>query len=213
MVLTIDFIARSFSKFNDEYFDGRLKTPVFEIMHTKRLLGQCKWDNRGSKRMNYRIRISDYYQRDEKQYQNTILHEMIHLFMRQNDIKDTRTHHGQVFYRYADFINEYGWNIARTDDIRGLDINTSEVITYYLAAFRDKNGKYFLMRYNPKYKSVFIKRFTRYNDYYMDVVWFTSEDNAKYAMFSECRKSVRGFYISKQEYYTLKEKYAVREAV
>lgn len=213
MELTIKFIEDAFHKFNAEYFNGELKTPRFEIMHTKSLLGQCHWDKVNGKRTNYLIRVSDYYKRNERGYHNTILHEMIHLLIRQKNIKDTRTHHGQVFYRYADFINSYGWNVARTDSVKGLELNTDKVITYHMVAFKDKKGKYFLMRYKPYARNYFISKFVRSKDYYQDLIWFTSTENTKYGHFSECIRGVRGFYIDKKEYEALRALYAVREAV
>lgn len=213
MVLTIKFIEDSFKRFNEEFFNGTLRKPAFKIMHTKSLLGQCAWKREQGRPMRYCIRISDYYKRDEKQYQNTIIHEMIHLFIRQNNIRDTRAHHGKAFYKYADFINGYGWNIARTDDISGLDINVDKTITYHLAAFRDEKGKYFLFRYNPKYERYFLTRFQRKAWHYQDVFTFTSTDNRKYAKYTNCRKSVRGYYITKAEYENLKTEHKLRLAV
>lgn len=212
-MITIQFIERNFDKFNSEYFNNELVKPAFEIMHTKSLLGQCKWDRRNGKRVNYRIRISDFFVRTEKDYQNTILHEMIHLFIRQKDIKDTRAHHGKVFYEYADFINQYGWNIARTDSVSGCEISDKETVTYYLVAFKDSRDKYFLMRYDPTRKGGYLKKFAKYSYHYKMPVWFTSTDNRKYASFTKCRTGVRGRFITEQEYLSLKERYAVREAV
>ena len=213
MVLTIKFIEDNFDKFNGEFFNGKLKKPEFEIMHTKSLLGQCTWDNKNGKRINYRIRISDYYKRDEKQYQNTLIHEMIHLFIRQNNIKDTRKHHGKVFYKYANFINGYGWDISRTDDIGGLDINVEGTITYNLAAFRDEKGRYFIFRYNPKFAGYYLTKFQRSRWHYQNVFTFTSTNNKKYAKFTCCRQSVRGYYLTKAEFEELKDKYKEKLAV
>lgn len=207
MTLTIDFIANSFKQFNDEYFNGELNTPVFEIMSTKNLLGQCCW------KPTFRIRISNYYRRSEKEYQNTILHEMIHLFIRQKGIKDTRTHHGRVFYKYADFINGYGWNIARTDSVAGVGVDEKYKTTYHMIAFKDDKGRYFLFRYNPDKYTYYVHKLARYKHHYQEPIWFTSKDDKKYGHYSACRNSVRGFFITEREYSSLKQLYAVRKAV
>ena len=84
MVLTISFIADNFSKFNKEYFEGKLKTPTFEITHVKSYLGQYHWKY---DKFNYTydgrrtiiesvIRISDRYDRNETEYRQTILHSI-----------------------------------------------------------------------------------------------------------------------------------------
>lgn len=212
MTLNIEFIESNFDRFNRQYFNNELVKPAFEIMHTKSLLGQCKWKNVNGQRRNYRIRISDYFASPEKQYQNTILHEMIHLYIRQKGIKDTNRHHGAVFYSHADRINRDGWHISRTDSVEGLDLTSDEVFTYHLIAFRDELERYFLMAYNPKYKYDFQRRFSRYPNHYQDAVWFTSTDNKKYASLTQCRKSIRGRFITKNVYDSIAEENKMRIA-
>lgn len=212
MALSIEFIESNFDRFNKDYFNGELKKPRFEIMHTKSLLGQCKWDNVCGEKRNYRIRVSDYYAFSDSGYQNTILHEMIHLYIRQKGIKDTRRHHGAVFYHHADRINKHGWHISRTDSVRGLDLTSDEVKTYHLITFKDGRGRWFLMAYNEKYRYYFERLFNKHASYYTDVVWFTSTDNKKYASLTQCRSSVRGRFIPKSEYEDIIESISVRRA-
>lgn len=213
MEITINFIEKNFVRFNKEYFHNELDMPRFEIMHTRKLLGQCKWDNSHGKRINYRIRITDYFDFDEKKYQNILLHEMIHLFIRQKDIKDTRRHHGQVFYDYARLINEFGWNISRTDSIEGIDLASDEVKTYHLITFKDSKGKFFLMAYNPKYRAYFERLFNRHANYYTNVLWFTSTDSKKYASLTLCRSSIRGRFISEKVYNEIADMFEIRLVV
>lgn len=212
--LTLQFISDSFNRFNVEYFEGKLNVPTFEIMHTKSVLGQCTWKwNRnyftGEKTpYAFRIRISNMFNRTEVDYQNTILHEMIHLYIRQNNIKDTNKHHGKVFYSIADRINRQGgWHIARTDSVAGCGLsNRWDKKTFYLAAFKDgNNGKYFIFGMNKNYLEYYKRYFQNYPKHYLDAVVFTSTDDTKYAHFSECRRGIRGYYISKEEYISAKE--------
>lgn len=208
MVLTLDFIAQSFHKFNKEYFDGKLETPRFEITNVKSYLGQYHWKYApdGSLKDNI-IHISKMFDRSETDYQNTIIHEMIHQYIRQNHIKDTRRHHGRVFNSIADRINSQGgWHIARTDSVAGCGLtDKSSVHTYYIGCFLSGTaGKYFRFRINPRYIEYYKGIFDKYPKHYKNVFIYTSTDDKTYAHYSQCHSSVRGYYISKEEYDQLK---------
>ena len=102
MELTIDFIADNFQMINELYFNNELETPRFEITHVKSYLGQYHWQyDMFGEFMDSVIRISDMFDRTEEDIINTIAHETIHLYIRQHHIKDTRPHHGKVFYSIA----------------------------------------------------------------------------------------------------------------
>ena len=209
MVLTIGFISENFHKFNKEYFNDELQTPTFEITRVKSYLGQYHWKyGFDGDLIENVIRISKMFDRSETDYQNTIIHEMIHLYIRQNHIKDTRRHHGRVFNSIADRINRQGgWHIARTDSVEGCGLtDKSSVQTYYIGCFYSgSRRKYFKFRINEKYLDYYKDKFDKYPKHYQDVFVFTSKDDKKYAHYSACYKSVRGYYISKEEYDTLKE--------
>ena len=209
MVLTIGFISENFHKFNKEYFNDELQTPTFEITRVKSYLGQYHWKyGFDGDLIENVIRISNMFDRNETDYQNTIIHEMIHLYIRQNHIKDTRRHHGRVFNSIADRINRQGgWHIARTDSIEGCGLtDKSSVQTYYIGCFfSGKTGKYFKFRINPKYLDYYKDMFNEYPKHYKNPFIYVSTDDKMYAHYSSCYKSVRGWYISKEEYYTLKE--------
>lgn len=206
MVITIAFIESSFAKFNHMYFNNSLRTPKFEIMHTKSLLGQfCfRYDD-------YKIRISNYYARSEQDYNNTIIHEMIHQYIRQNKIRDTRPHHGRVFNEWADKINRLGgWHIARTDSVEGLGLaNNADKKTYNVMAFQSPKG-YFLCVLNKKYISDYRLRIQKNSSWYTNHIIFTSTDDKKFANFSACRSSVRGRFITKEEFDNLFNAYGKR---
>ena len=209
MNLTLDFIAQKFHKFNKEYFNGELQTPTFEITRVKSYLGQYHWRYNfdGSLHENV-IRISNMFDRNETDYCNTIIHECIHLYIRQNHIKDTRKHHGRVFNSIADRINRQGgWHIARTDSVEGCGLtDKTSIKIYYIGCFYSgKAGKHFKFRINPKYLDDYKRRFDQYPKHYQDVFVFTSNDDKTYAHYSQCHSAVRGWYISKKEFDTLRE--------
>lgn len=202
--LTIEMISENFKVINKLYFNNELQTPRFEITSVKNYLGQysCKYRQDGTL-LDSVIRISDMFDRTESDICNTIAHECIHLYIRQNHIKDTRPHHGKVFNRIADRLNhEGGFHIARTDSVEGCGLrDKTKVKTYYIVCFKIRD-KYFLFRVNKNYVEFHMKRFER-NNYY-DVFMFKSCDDKRFAHCRECRNGVWGNYISHAEFDQLK---------
>ena len=195
MELTIDFIADNFQMINELYFNNELETPRFEITHVKSYLGQYHWQY-------------DMFDRTEKDIINTIAHETIHLYIRQNHIKDTRPHHGKIFYSIADRLNrEGGFHIARTDRIDGCGLrDKTKKETYYIACFKSgSSGKYFKFGINKNYLKYYFNKFETYTSHYQNVFVFSSTDDKKYAHYTKCRKSVRGYYIDSDEFNNLRE--------
>lgn len=208
MELTIDYLSEMFDSFNKEYFNNGLQKPNFEITHVKSYLGQydCQkfWD--GSLLWHV-IRISDRYDRSEEDVCNTLIHEMIHLYIAQNNIRDTRPHHGKVFYGIADRINkEGGWHIARCNSVDGCGLRNNEHKTFYVCCFYIFSKKsYYRFAINKNYIEYYKSLFNKYLHYYQEPIIFTSTDDKAYAHYRECRKSVRGYYIDKEEYNHIKE--------
>lgn len=203
--LTTQWMSDTFDKYNKAYWQGKLRKPEFSICRTKTILGQFRFSYG-----QWLIRISDKFDRTEKEYTNTLLHEMIHLYIRQNKLKDTSRHHGRIFYEEADRINQYGWHISRTDSVAGCGLTDKTSAEYHMATFKDKNGRYFLMGMNDKKVSYFKSRFSKYPDYYKEWFTFTSHDDAKYANFTKCVKACRGRFISKDEFMKLKKEYNIK---
>jgi hypothetical protein len=46
----------------------------------------------------------------------------------------------------------------------------------------------------------YLTRFERYPEHYKNVIVYKSTDDKKFAHYTQCYKSVRGYYISKKEY-------------
>lgn len=203
MALTIKFLTDSFKTFNSLYFNNELLTPRFEITHVKSYLGQYHWKYSYDSRifLDSVIRISDYYMRDETELHQTLLHEMIHLYIRQNEIRDTRPHHGRVFYAVADRLNrEGGFHIARTDSVVGCGLrDKSKNNKYVVGCFKSMNGKYFSFVMNEKYVSEYKTRFNN-SSYYKDAFIFVTDDDKSFAHYTKCRGRIRGFYIDEETF-------------
>jgi hypothetical protein len=210
MELTIKFISDNFNVINELYFNNELKTPKFEINHLKKCLGQYHW-----KRNTYTgillesvIRISDFYDRTEDDIVNTIAHEMIHLYIRQNNIRDTRPHHGRVFNQIADRLNrEGGFHIARTDSVEGCGFrDKTKKREFYVGLFYcGRLRKYFSFVMNKNYVEYYKKVFNWYPHHYQQPIIFKSTDDKAWAHYPQCRRRVSGYTIDKDTYDYYKE--------
>lgn len=94
MIANIDFISKTFDKLNAKFFNGKLPRVSFELSNRKRAIGDFNWVTRT-------IRISTFFDRSEFEHENTILHEMCHLWQYENYGK---CDHGKTFRIIANII-------------------------------------------------------------------------------------------------------------
>lgn len=191
MTITISYLSERFDKYNNLYFGGKLRKPTFRIKHTKCALGSFS-------PMDFKIEISDYYIRESKDYDNTLIHEMIHLYQCQFKTEDRS--HGKVFKRECARINRYGWSLSRVDHKR-YDINpkynrlanmvrktsTTYNVCYY---YCETNNKYFIF-------VICDSNLERYRDYFKKSnikATFVKSRNSYFESFPKCRSRVRGYY-------------------
>ena len=119
MTITIKEIGEQFDKWNKTIFNNELPVPAFELMQTKRMLGQFKWQRISHDQLGYTIRISTFYDRPMASYIDTIVHEMLHYYIKFKGIKDTSSH-GREWKRMAAKISsKYGLTITRTNPAGG----------------------------------------------------------------------------------------------
>lgn len=122
MALTIDILHAWFRQFNADYFGDELPVPRIALSKARTRLGTMSYRRvRKLLRWTYTdftIRISTYYECSEREYQETLLHEMIHYYIAYKNISDTSSH-GKVFRQIMQQLNnEHGWNITITSSMR-----------------------------------------------------------------------------------------------
>ena len=119
MIITIPEIKREFDKWNGIIFNNELPCPSFELMQTKRTLGQFKWRKIGKDKLGYTIRISVFYDRPFEYYVDTIVHEMLHYYIKFKGIRDTSSH-GRIWKeKAAEISRKYNLTITRTNPAGG----------------------------------------------------------------------------------------------
>ena len=119
MTITIKEIGEQFDKWNKTIFNDELPVPAFELMQTKRMLGQFKWQRISRDQLGYTIRISTFYDRPMASYIDTIVHEMLHYYIKFKGIKDTSSHGREWKSMAAKISRKYGLTITRTNPAGG----------------------------------------------------------------------------------------------
>ena len=98
-------LKADFDMINDLMFDGKLKPVKLRIMSTKNVVGLLSFegfaeiDGKTSKILCSKVKdigISDFYDMERQEYLNVLAHEMIHLWMVQNNL-DEKDPHGPIF--------------------------------------------------------------------------------------------------------------------
>lgn len=203
MQIDTEWIAVNFDRFNKENFGGRLTPPKFSVNNARTRLGSMafKWKRSLFKRetYDYVIRLSNYYDIPEVEFQNVLLHEMIHYYIAVNRFKDDSVH-GTMFRSIAQRINKQGWNIVVRTDTRKWPVaerNRKKVITRkrIVLAASTTDGKYFLSVIGPGSVRKVKLQIAR-TPQIREARWFESSDDY-FQQFSQCR-TLRGRIVAKE---------------
>lgn len=90
------WMKSQFVAFNRRYFQTRLPLPQFRVSNARTFLGNMRWreDRIRHKYYDFKLTMSVYYDLEEKELQNVMLHEMIHYYIAYHHLKDTSPHGG-----------------------------------------------------------------------------------------------------------------------
>ena len=114
-VITQERCEERFDLYRND-FEGNLPWPVFETKKTFNFIGQFFYVpiKKGKKNTikNATIIFSEYFDfTDDRVFDSTLVHEMIHYYMKMYNIKDNDDH-GDKFLSYAKYFNEkYNLNV------------------------------------------------------------------------------------------------------
>lgn len=191
-----------FDIFNRTYFQGELPTPRLALSKARTRLGSmsCKrrFTSQGSKTFDYAIHISTYYQQTERQYQNVLLHEMIHYYISYKGIKDTAPH-GQVFHSMMTTLNgKHGWEISVRSKMTETEYNAEYPNTkpYLVLVVETVEEQLFISVVNIKYTYDIQQQVNKFNEI-KHHQWYIST-NTYFHHFPAVR-SLRGKKISAEE--------------
>lgn len=149
MIPDLSFVKNSFKKFNTEIFKSQLPEPVFRLTRAKTFRGKLKYKIErslsGRKNKDFELRISISFDLEEHVWEDVVIHEMIHLYIAANHIKDTSSH-GPVFKKMMHSINrEFGRAIVvsvRTTASQALSDNADKRLrAHYICIAKFKDGR------------------------------------------------------------------------
>jgi hypothetical protein len=206
MVVTRNWIVENYNKYNDLIFLGALpKIDVLhfnvEVNHSKCAFGLCCTRYRNGKVLSRTIKMSNYLDRTEADLVDTLVHEMIHLYIGVKNMKDTSPH-GVIFKRIMRELNaKYDLHMSvrkKTDITEGrpnIANPTNEVSTIFTLECKD--GRYFISKANEKYINSIDREAKRWSGC-KDIRWYKSKD----PIFNEWAKvrKLRGQVVSKDKF-------------
>lgn len=127
-------LNRLFDLFNEKYYSGQLRKPVIAAQtnggrgRKRYSMGWCTcdkvWKDHSTNDYYYEITIcSEYLYRSVNEICSTLLHEMVHLYCNEQEIKDTsrgNTYHNKRFKEIAEshglivsYDERIGWSISQ----------------------------------------------------------------------------------------------------
>lgn len=106
---TVPYIRQKFDAFNRLCFEGKLPEPPITLSHAKGFVGICRFKKRrrwdGSVECyDFRLSMNERMDLPEAEWEDTILHEMIHYYIGINQLRDTSAH-GRLFRQMMESIN------------------------------------------------------------------------------------------------------------
>ena len=146
-----------FEELNRAYFGSKLPMPRLALSRASTRLGSMSFCQRRrlfkTELYGFTIRISTYYNQDQRGYRTVLLHEMIHYYIAFMRIADTSPH-GPAFKKIMNWLNaKHGWDISVSSKLRR-EARMHPAVggkTYLVLALAMKNGDKFLSVVNPAY--------------------------------------------------------------
>lgn len=133
MIPNEQWVTEKFRFYNAKYFNGKLPFPTFRVIPLpSRKLGEYFLDGKYNpfnhkifsiRNKNGVLSISNKYSRSEKDWENTLIHEMIHMYIQRVMLYYPSDAHGKEFQSLANRINQDGWNISEKNDINATMTN------------------------------------------------------------------------------------------
>lgn len=203
MKATMGFVKSKYIEFNELIFDRKLpEIPVY-INKSRTMMGVLRYEKRRNwlgkiEYKNFRIYISSYYDLPEKEIEDTLIHEMIHLFINYNRIKDSSSH-GPVFRRMMLDINKkFGRKItvSHKSDLKLLD-SDDHCKPHYICETIWKNDKRYITCVAQSKLFEFNEFFHRQSDC-ICIRWWFSKDSY-FNRYPSCR-TPKLYKISEEDY-------------
>ena len=119
MEITVDIVREKFKEYNKKFFNNELIMPEIRLLKSYLTCGyfSCKKIIGKRKLKGQRLEISCYYDWDENNLKNVIIHEMIHYYLACKHIDNELSHRDAFIKMSKEFNEKYGMNITEIVDI------------------------------------------------------------------------------------------------
>ena len=108
MVPTLSFVAETFHRYNALIFGAALPLPRFVLTRARTFQGKLVFRRRRTSRgmvcEDFEMRVSTLFDQTEEEWEDVVIHEMIHLHVAASGLRDSSAH-GPVFRRIMTEIN------------------------------------------------------------------------------------------------------------
>jgi hypothetical protein len=208
MNITEDYLKEKFTEYNVKYFNGKLELPRITLTTSRTQLGLMKCKrypiSSGLKASDFEIRISTYYDLSEKDVQNVLVHEMIHLFISSSGLIDISPH-GNIFHAIMDSLNHnFGLQIHVSENGRiARQVSRIPFKEHIILAIMIRRYGCFLSVINKKYAINIAKQIKDLVDVEI-CEWFISED--EYFSNYPVVRTLRGIHVSKEKFDDMRQK-------
>ena len=181
----LEFIENRFNTFNTLCFNGELKPLPIRLSDAKSYIGKVVYRYKrqllGRKHYyDFRMLINTRIDMDEREWEDTILHEMIHYYILSHQMEDSSSH-GVIFCRMMNDINrQYGRHITISKHLTESEkeqLAGTKTTLHVFALVSTKDGKE-LIKVVPRIKSrvVEMNRRLKAIDDIQSVRWYYSSD-------------------------------------
>ena len=110
MMLTLEFLNQKFDELNELCFGGALPKVSIRLSKARTYLGQLGFKRKRplfgkTQYYDFVLRISTRLEQTEEEIIDTLLHEMIHLYIASHQLKDSSSH-GKIFRQMMNDLNQ-----------------------------------------------------------------------------------------------------------
>lgn len=146
MTPSLSFITSAFHKFNALLFGAALPVPKFTLTKARTFQGKLVYRRKntltGVKYSDFEIRVSTLFDLEAREWEDVVVHEMIHLYIASSGLRDSSSH-GPVFRKImADINRRHGRGVAvtghATEKQRDAD---RQVRAHYLCVAKFSDGR------------------------------------------------------------------------
>lgn len=174
MRATISFVTEKFRLFNKEIFASTLPEIPLRISRSARTLGALKYKvtRRGRTKTlsDFSLWISGTFDLPQREIEDTVIHEMIHLYICHHNLNDTSSH-GQIFRTMMATINQrHGRSVSISHR------STLEQPTVYAGSSSVKSHYIIVTTFKNEEKNITLCAATKIFEFHRQLVVLSGKD-------------------------------------